>query len=244
MREAPFSAGGRNRQPPRRPGRAIDTARPRNSRASALVSKALLADGAVLATVGAIVGLFLISAGFLEAHGIAYTSPGGGFTAKFHPPTFLAMLALALRCLATHRPLRTAWRLITEDAGLVMMFAAAAIADAFAIVIFKVPFTALIDTFLLPALCTILMRSLDAVVLRRTKAILVAGLAAFSSSVILLTGRGATTVLLFYFILVSGAASLSGKTTTFALVTVVVLVFLRKDERTVPLRTALRLRAA
>ena len=69
--------------------------------------------------------------------------------------------------------------------------------------------------------------------------ILILGLLAFSATVVRTCGRGTTLVLAFYFISVSGSASMSGKTTTFAMVVVLALVFLRRDERARPLRSAL-----
>lgn len=71
--------------------------------------------------------------------------------------------------------------------------------------------------------------------------IIVIGLAAFSCSLANACGRGVVAVLVYYFISVSATASLSGKTTTLALVAVMALIFLRKDERRRPLRSLLGL---
>lgn len=69
--------------------------------------------------------------------------------------------------------------------------------------------------------------------------IVLVGLAAFSCSMVNACGRGVVAVLVYYFISVSATASLSGKTTTLAMVAVMALIFLRKDERRRPLRSIL-----
>ena len=73
--------------------------------------------------------------------------------------------------------------------------------------------------------------------------IIVVGLIAFSRSVARAGGRGTIVVLAFYFISVSATASMSGKTTTFAMAVILALLFLRRDERRLPLRSALGLEA-
>jgi hypothetical protein len=65
-------------------------------------------------------------------------------------------------------------------------------------------------------------------------AVLIAGLAAFVVSVVRLSGRGAIAVFLFYFAGASTSTSLSSKTTSFAILTVLVLLVLRKDDRPTP----------
>jgi hypothetical protein len=57
--------------------------------------------------------------------------------------------------------------------------------------------------------------------------LVVAGLACFCVSLVRSAGRGAMLVLFAYLIVVSTAATLSGKTTTFAMVTILILLFLR-----------------
>jgi hypothetical protein len=70
--------------------------------------------------------------------------------------------------------------------------------------------------------------------------ILVAGLVAFSRSVVRASGKGAAVILAFYFISVSGTASLSGKTTTLAMIVTLILLFLRKEVRRLPPHRAAR----
>ncbi len=116
---------------------------------------------ALAATFVAVVGLFAVSPITLEAFGIAYISPGGGLLSKCHPSTGLAAAALCLRCLGTLAPGRTAWRLLTRDAGVVLLLAAVLIAGVFALTVDKTPVTPLIDTFVLPILVFLLLRDLS-----------------------------------------------------------------------------------
>ena len=124
------------------------------------------ADLAVLATAAAVLALFAISPVTLEYFGASYITPGGSAISKFHPATFVAVAAFALRCLATAHPLRTGWRLVSDDSGVVVMLAATMVAGFFAIVISKTPVTPLIDTFMLPVLFFLLLRDLDGTILK------------------------------------------------------------------------------
>ena len=135
----------------------------------------LLAIAALGATLASVVCLFAISPITLESRGIGYLSSGGGALVKFHPATFLAIVALALRCLATSAPLRTGWRLLSGDAGIVLLTAAVAVAGVFALFIDKTPVTPLVDTFILPIVIFVLLRDLDPR-LTRWLAILVAAI--------------------------------------------------------------------
>ncbi|MBV8848274.1 MAG: VpsF family polysaccharide biosynthesis protein, partial [Methylobacteriaceae bacterium] len=62
-------------------------------------------------------------------------------------------------------------------------------------------------------------------------AVLIAGLAAFVMSIVRLAGRGAATVFLFFFAVASTSTSISSKTTGFAILTALILLVLRKDDR-------------
>ncbi len=135
----------------------------------------LLAVAALGATFAAVICLFAISPITLESKGIGYLSSGGGALAKAHPATFLAVAAVALRCLATPSPLRTGWRLLSGDTGIVLLTAAIAVAGVFAVFIDKTPVTPLVDTFMLPIVVLVLLRDLDGRV-ARWLAILVAAI--------------------------------------------------------------------
>lgn len=126
----------------------------------------LMADLAVLLTAGAIIGLFAISSVTLEDFGFSYITSGGGALSKFHPSTPMAFAALLCRLLATPRPVATAWRMLTRDAGVVLLLIMVVILAVYTLVISKTPFTPLIDTFLLPIVCFLLLRGLDPRILR------------------------------------------------------------------------------
>jgi hypothetical protein len=121
---------------------------------------------AVLASGAAVVVLFTLSPIFLEAHGYAYETSGGSAITKVHPATIIAIMALALRFLASSRPLRTAWRVTTRDRCVVLYVVVCACLNVFAVVVAKVPFTPLIDTFLSPLIFLLLLRDLDEKFLR------------------------------------------------------------------------------
>lgn len=125
-----------------------------------------LSLAAVGATFASAISLLLISALALESVGIGYLSSGGGIASKFHPATFLACLALALRCAASRRPDRTLWRLATADAGCVLLAAAVVVMTIVGGLVTKTPVTPLVDTFVLPIVLLILLRDLDPRALR------------------------------------------------------------------------------
>lgn len=136
------------------------------ARGGALAGRALMADLAVIATVVAVVGLFTVSPIMLESFGIAYITSGGGLLAKVYPSTLLAVGALGLRCLAARHPLRVLRRLMTDDAGVVLLLASVAVAGVFGAIVSKTPVSPLIDTFVLPVLFLLLLRDLEPGVLR------------------------------------------------------------------------------
>ena len=125
-----------------------------------------LSLAAVGATFASAIGLFLVSSLALESVGIGYTSSGGGLIAKFHPSTFLALIALVLRCTASGRPERTLWRLATADTGCVLLAAVVVVMAIVGTMVTKTPVTPLVDTFVLPIILFILLRDLDRTALR------------------------------------------------------------------------------
>jgi hypothetical protein len=132
---------------------------------------------AVFGTGAAVVILFTLSPIFLEAHGYAYETSGGSAISKVHPATIIAIMALGLRFLASHRPMRTAWRIITRDRCVVLYVAVLASVCGFAIIVTKTPFTPLIDTLFLPLVFLLLLRDLDEQALRALALLLAAILA-------------------------------------------------------------------
>lgn len=135
----------------------------------------LSADLALLSTVAAIVALYAISAITMEHFGIAYVTSGGGPLSKVHPAFPLALAALGFRCMASHRPLQTSWRLVSDDPGVLLLAFSIVVTAFYAAVIAKTPFTGLLDTFVLPILFFLLLRDLDPR-LRRWLALLVSAI--------------------------------------------------------------------
>ena len=141
-------------------------------------ARALFAGLAVVATAGCLVALFGVSTLLLDKLGIPYTTSGGGVFAKVHPATVAALAACVFRCLAGGNPARTGWRLLTRDGRLVVTLAAVAVAGAFATLVSRQPVSPLVDTFVLPLLVFVLLRDLDAAVLRRLALLVLAMLLA------------------------------------------------------------------
>ena len=137
---------------------SLDAGRPR---VSSLDARAMVAWLALAATFVSVIALFAVSPMLLESRGISYIDSGGGILAKFHPATPLALTALLLRCLASPRPARLAFRLLTDDSGVLLLLTAVAIAAIFAALVDKTPVTPLVDTFILPAIVFLLLRDLD-----------------------------------------------------------------------------------
>ena len=71
--------------------------------------------------------------------------------------------------------MRTGWRLLSGDVGIVLLTAAVTVAAVFAVIIDKTPVTPLVDTFILPIIVFVLLRDLDPR-LMRWLAILVAAI--------------------------------------------------------------------
>ena len=61
--------------------------------------------------------------------------------------------------------------------------------------------------------------------------VLFAGLACFCHAIMKMGGRGTAVILLTFFLTASTSASLSGKTPALGMVTIMILLFLRKDQR-------------
>ncbi len=137
---------------------SFDGRPPRSARSDLL--RNLAADLGVAATAAAIISLFAVSPFTLEYFGFSYVTSGGGLLTKVHPSTLLAFTALALRCLASRHPLATARRLADDDPGVALLLLAVAIAACDAAFVAGTPVTGLIDTFVLPVACFLLLRDL------------------------------------------------------------------------------------
>ena len=105
--------------------------------------------------------LFSVSPLVLGGIGFNYETPGGGAYEKIHPGTFLAAFALICRIAAARAPLLTAWKIFTASIGLTFFLGVWLALVTYAIVVLKIPFSPLIDTFLLPLIYAFLLRDMD-----------------------------------------------------------------------------------
>jgi hypothetical protein len=124
----------------------------RNARANA--ESRLLTVGLALYAVL----IVLLSPFALAALGFDYSEAGGSVLTKFHPATFfICFLALAAAC-GTGDPLNAAVRAFHETPAALLMMCAVSIASVQAILVTKVPFTPLIETFFPAPLVLLLLR--------------------------------------------------------------------------------------
>jgi hypothetical protein len=108
----------------------------------------------LLATITA----FTISAAMLTNWNIHYVTTGGNFYEKFHPATYFALLALCLLLARNGDPIGEMNRMFAE-AKLVLVYLLGWLALLVQMLVLERPFTAIIDTFLLPVLlCLIVWR--------------------------------------------------------------------------------------
>ncbi len=108
----------------------------------------------LLATIAA----FTISAALLTSWKIHYVTTSGNFYEKFHPATYFALLALGLLLARNGDPIGEISRMFSE-AKLVLVYLLCWFALLVQMLVLEHPFTAIIDTFLLPAvLCLIVWR--------------------------------------------------------------------------------------
>jgi hypothetical protein len=108
----------------------------------------------LLATITA----FTISAAMLTNWNIHYVTTNGNFYEKLHPATYFALLAFCLLLARNGDPIGEMNRMFAE-AKLVLVYLLCWLALLVQILVLKRPFTAIIDTFLLPAvLCLIVWR--------------------------------------------------------------------------------------
>jgi hypothetical protein len=113
-----------------------------------------------------IVGLMLLatittltlSAAMLTNWNIHYVTTGGNFYEKLHPATYFALLALCLLLARNGDPIGEIDRMFS-DAKLVLLYLLSWFALLIQMLVLERPFTAIIDTFLLPVvLCLIVWR--------------------------------------------------------------------------------------
>jgi hypothetical protein len=134
----------------RRPG-LIPGSRP--AEAIPLIDR-MIAALVLLATITA----FTISAAMLTTWNIHYVTTGGNFYEKFHPATYFALLALCLLLARNGDPFDEIGRMFSE-AKLVLVYLLCWLALLLQVLVLERPFTAIVDTFLLPlVLCLVVWR--------------------------------------------------------------------------------------
>jgi hypothetical protein len=117
-------------------------------------------------TVLAIAVLFLVSAKVLQALGLPYASSGGSGLTKFHPATYLSLAALGVWVIVVG-PGRMLATLALRRPGVLVFAAAITLLTFQAIVVQKLPVSAVVDTFVLPLALFISIACLRAPVMER-----------------------------------------------------------------------------
>jgi hypothetical protein len=146
----PLTSYRRAHQGARRPG-LIPGSRP--AEAMPLIDW-MIAALVLLATIAA----FTMSAAMLTTWKIHYVTTGGNFYEKFHPATYFALLAFCLLLARNGDPIGQISRMFSE-AKLVLVYLLCWLALLVQVLVLERPFTAIIDTFLLPVvLCLVVWR--------------------------------------------------------------------------------------
>jgi hypothetical protein len=144
---------------PLKPYRGAHQAAPRHGAISRPAEAVRLTDRVIvwlmlLATIAALT----LSAAMLTNWHINYVTTGGNFYEKLHPATYFAVLSLCLLLVRNGDPIGEIDRMFS-DAKLVMLFLLSWFALLIQMLVLERPFTAIIDTFLLPlVLCLIVWR--------------------------------------------------------------------------------------
>ena len=144
---------------PLKPYRGAHQAAPRHGAISRPAEAARLTDRIIvwlmlLATIAALT----LSAAMLTNWHIHYVTTGGNFYEKLHPATYFAVLSLCLLLVRNGDPIGEIDRMFS-DAKLVLLYLLSWFALLIQMLVLERPFTAIIDTFLLPlVLCLIVWR--------------------------------------------------------------------------------------
>ena len=108
-----------------------------------------------------VVLMHLLSAMALYHFGLNYESTGGSFIEKVHPGSWLVFITFILAMLGSGNPLRYLDRVLARQPG-TMVFLVTWLLLLLHIIFFqKMPFTPIIDTFLMPMLLLVLLRALS-----------------------------------------------------------------------------------
>lgn len=116
------------------------------------------------------VGLLLLltlSAMALDAMGLHYERPGGSLLGKIHPATFIILLALLVHVAASPAPLRQMDAIIARQNGTFWFCLTGVVLLAQITLVQHLPFSPVIDTFLLPVALSALLIGADGAQMRR-----------------------------------------------------------------------------
>ena len=109
----------------------------------------------------AVLMLHLLSAMVLYRFGLNYESTGGSFVEKVHPASWLVFITFGLALLGSGNPLRYLDRVLARQPGTVIFLATWLLLLVHIIFFQKMPFTPIIDTFLMPMVLLVLLRALS-----------------------------------------------------------------------------------
>ncbi len=116
------------------------------------------------------IGLLLIlslSAMALDAMGLHYERPGGSLLGKIHPATYVILLALLLHIAASPAPLRQLDKIIARQNGTFWFCLAGVVLLGQIVLVQHLPFSPVVDTFLLPVALSVLLIDAEAPQLQR-----------------------------------------------------------------------------
>ena len=116
--------------------------------------------------IGAMTGLSIVlmltvSSMALFAFGLNYEATGGSFLEKVHPGSWLVFVTLGLLMMGHGNPLRFLDGVIARQPGMLVFFLTWVLLLLQITLVQKVPFTPIIDTFLMPMALFILIKSLS-----------------------------------------------------------------------------------
>lgn len=117
---------------------------------------ALLELGILACAAFAVVASLTISSAMLTHWKIQYVTAGGNFYEKLHPATYFTVLALGLILLRTGNPVRELVRICAGSATILFYLICWLLLLAQTVLLQR-PFTAVVDTFLLPLLLAIMI---------------------------------------------------------------------------------------
>lgn len=109
----------------------------------------------------AIVLMHTVSSMLLTEIGYAYEETGGSPLVKIHPATFLMTLVLVTALLASGRPLAWVDQVLQSSRGALALLVMAFLIMGHAMLVVRLPFTNVIDTFLAPIIAYFLFKDLS-----------------------------------------------------------------------------------